>query len=60
MFDHLGFVVLSEIPMQAIVERVDAGVYRANPSRVFRFEEIRDAHRVMDAGTANGKIVVRL
>jgi NADPH:quinone reductase-like Zn-dependent oxidoreductase len=51
---------VSEIPMQTIVERVEAGIYRANPSRVFGFEEIRDAHRVMDAGAANGKIVVRL
>jgi hypothetical protein len=25
---------------------------------VFRFEEIREAHRLMEAGAANGKIVV--
>lgn len=50
----------SEIPMQTIVERVEAGVYRAGPARVFRFDEIREAHRLMDAGGANGKIVVRL
>ncbi len=30
------------------------------PARVFRFEEIREAHRLMEAGAANGKIVVRL
>jgi NADPH2:quinone reductase len=28
--------------------------------QVFGFEEIREAHRLMEAGAANGKIVVRL
>ena len=32
--------------------------YRAQPARVFRFEEIADAHRLMEAGQANGKLVV--
>jgi NADPH2:quinone reductase len=50
----------SEIPMQTIVERVERGIYKAKPARVFRFEEIRDAHRLMEASAANGKIVVRL
>jgi NADPH:quinone reductase-like Zn-dependent oxidoreductase len=50
----------SEIPMQTIVERVEADTYKAKPARVFRFEEIREAHRLMEAGAANGKIVVRL
>ena len=59
MFGSPGFPT-SEIPMQTIVERVEAGSYQARPSRVFRFEEIREAHRLMDAGAANGKIVVCL
>ncbi|MDR3416094.1 MAG: zinc-binding dehydrogenase [Nevskia sp.] len=50
----------SEVPMQTIVERVEDGTYKAKPARVFRFEEIREAHRLMEAGAANGKIVVRL
>jgi NADPH2:quinone reductase len=50
----------SEIPLQTIIERVEAGTYKAKPARVFRFEEIREAHRLMEAGAANGKIVVRL
>jgi NADPH:quinone reductase-like Zn-dependent oxidoreductase len=49
-----------EIPMQTIVERVEDGTYKAKPARVFRFEEIREAHRLMEASAANGKIVVRL
>jgi len=50
----------SEIRMQTIVERVEAGTYKAKPARVFRFEEIREAHRLMESSAANGKIVVCL
>jgi NADPH2:quinone reductase len=50
----------SEIPMQTIDERVEDGTYNAKPAWVFRFEEIRESHRLMEAGAANGKIVVRL
>jgi NADPH:quinone reductase len=46
--------------MQTIVERVENGTYKAKPARVFRLEEIRDAHRLMESGAANGKIVVCL
>jgi NADPH:quinone reductase len=51
---------LEEIPFQSIVGRVAEGVYKAKPARVFRFEEIRDAHRLMEANEAGGKIVVRV
>jgi NADPH:quinone reductase-like Zn-dependent oxidoreductase len=51
---------LSDVPLQAIAEKVAAGRYKAKPSRVFRFEDIREAHRVMEANEANGKLVVRL
>lgn len=51
---------LSEIPFQAIVDRVAAGAYQAKPTRVFAFDEIVEAHRLMEAGEANGKLVVRL
>jgi NADPH:quinone reductase-like Zn-dependent oxidoreductase len=50
----------AEVPMRTIVERVESGAYKAKPARVFRFEEIREAHRLMDTGGANGKIVMRL
>ncbi|SDR12792.1 NADPH:quinone reductase [Rhizobiales bacterium GAS113] len=49
---------LSEIPFQAIVDRVAAGTYKAKPAKVFRFEEIQAAHRLMESSEANGKIVV--
>jgi NADPH2:quinone reductase len=51
---------LSDVPLQSIAEKVAAGRYMAKPSRVFRFEDIREAHRVMEANAAIGKIVVRL
>ncbi|MBV8754620.1 MAG: zinc-binding dehydrogenase [Hyphomicrobiales bacterium] len=51
---------LAEIPFQAIVDRAAAGTYRAKPAKVFHFDEIQEAHRLMEAGAAGGKIVVRL
>jgi NADPH:quinone reductase-like Zn-dependent oxidoreductase len=51
---------VSDIPFQEIVDRVAAGKYQANPARVFRFEEIQEAHRLMESNQANGKIVVSL
>jgi NADPH:quinone reductase len=51
---------LSEIPFQDIVDRVASGAYQARPAKVFRFEEIQAAHRLMESNEANGKIVVRI
>jgi NADPH:quinone reductase-like Zn-dependent oxidoreductase len=51
---------LSDVPFQAIVDRAAAGTYKAKPTRVFAFEEIEEAHRLMESGEANGKLVVRL
>src|SRR5262245_8259249 len=59
VFGTPGFPV-SDVPLQAIAEKVAAGRYKAKPSRVFRFEEIREAHRVMEANEAGGKLVVRV
>jgi NADPH2:quinone reductase len=57
VFGTPGFP-LSDVPLQAIAEQVAAGHLKAGPSRVFGFEEIREAHRVMEAGQAGGKMVV--
>src|SRR5262249_47287254 len=51
---------LSDVPLQSIVDHADAGRYKAKPARVFRFEDIQEAHRVMESNQANGKLVVRL
>jgi NADPH:quinone reductase len=39
---------------------VRAIVIKAKPAKVFGFEEIQDAHRLMESNQAGGKIVVRL
>src|SRR5262245_7913219 len=57
VFGTPGFP-LSDVPLQAIAADIAAGRYQAKPSRVFRFEDIREAHRVMDANQAKGKMVV--
>jgi NADPH:quinone reductase len=57
VFGTPGFP-LSDVPLQAIAEQVAAGRLKAKPSRVFRFEEVREAHRVMEANEARGKMVV--
>jgi NADPH:quinone reductase len=49
---------LSDVPLQKIAEQVAAGRLKAKPTRVFRFDEIREAHRVMEANEAGGKMVV--
>src|SRR5262249_24857062 len=51
---------LSDVPLQAIAADVEAGRYSAKPSRVFRFEDIQEAHRVMETNEAKGKMVVIL
>jgi len=49
---------ISAIPFQEIVAKAETGAYQAKPARVFAFEEIADAHRVMHAGQAGGKLVI--
>jgi NADPH2:quinone reductase len=48
----------SDIPMQKIVDRVADGTYKTRPVKVFPFEQLPDAHRLMESNSANGKIVV--
>jgi NADPH:quinone reductase len=49
---------LSNIPMQRIVDCVAKETYKAKPVKVFPFEHVPDAHRLMESNQANGKIVV--
>jgi len=51
---------LTDVPLQAIIDRVAAGRYQARPARIFGFDEIRAAHALMEANQANGKLVVRV
>jgi NADPH2:quinone reductase len=48
----------SDIPLQQIVERVANGTYKTRPVKVFPFERLPEAHRLMESNSANGKIVV--
>jgi NADPH2:quinone reductase len=57
VFGTPGFP-LSDVPLQDIAQQVAAGRLKAKPSRVFGFEQIREAHRVMEANEAGGKMVV--
>ena len=59
VFGTPGFP-LSDVPLQQIAADAAAGRLDVKPSRIFRFEEIREAHRVMEASEARGKIVVVL
>jgi NADPH2:quinone reductase len=45
-------------PLQDIARRVAEGKLRAKPTRIIKFEEIREARRVMEANEANSKMVV--
>jgi NADPH:quinone reductase len=57
VFGTPGFP-LSDVPLQKVAEDVAAGRLDAKPARIFGFDEIREAHRVMEANEAGGKIVV--
>lgn len=49
---------LSRIPFADFVKRSDAGIYDTAPAHIFRFEQIVEAHRLIESGDARGKIVV--
>jgi NADPH2:quinone reductase len=49
---------LSAVPLQELIDKAERGRFRAKPRRVFAFEEIGEAHRIMEANEAGGKLVV--
>ena len=49
---------LSDVPLAQIAADAAAGRLDVKPVRTFRFEEIHEAHRVMEANQARGKMVV--
>ena len=49
---------LADIPLQQMITKAEAGRYKAKPVRVFGFDQIVEAHRVMEQGAAAGKMVV--
>jgi NADPH:quinone reductase-like Zn-dependent oxidoreductase len=51
---------LAEVPLQKIVDLVEAGALDAAPAHEFAFDDIRQAHELLDAQAAGGKMVVRV
>jgi NADPH2:quinone reductase len=49
---------LTEIPLAEMIGKAEAGVYQAKPARVFGFDDIVEAHRLMESGLAGGKMTV--
>jgi NADPH:quinone reductase-like Zn-dependent oxidoreductase len=55
---HIVTAANSTAALQQIVRGVEAGRLRLNLDRVFRFDEIVEAHRYMEESRAAGKLVV--
>ncbi|CAN6671145.1 hypothetical protein TRVA0_044S00518 [Trichomonascus vanleenenianus] len=49
---------VSEVKLKDVVRMISEKKFNADPSRVFKFDEIQEAHRVMEASQAKGKLVV--
>lgn len=57
VFGTPGFP-LSDVPLSGIAQQVLDGELNAAPAHVFSFNDIREAHRLMESGQADGKMVV--
>ncbi len=49
---------VSDVPLRTIMQKVADGKIHAKPWKVFKFEEIHAAHKAMETGEAQGKMVV--
>src|SRR5580700_712132 len=49
---------LTEIPLTEMIGKAETGIYQAQPARVFSFDDIVEAHTVMESGLAGGKMTV--
>ncbi|HEY9759279.1 MAG TPA: zinc-binding dehydrogenase [Oculatellaceae cyanobacterium] len=57
VFGTPGFP-LSDVPLAQIAKDAAEGRLNVKPAKVFQFDEIREAQRVMEANEAAGKVVV--
>jgi len=48
----------SDIPLKSITDDVACDYFSANPSRIFQFKQISEAHNLLKFNQANGKLVV--
>ena len=53
-----GQVKMDRKNFQTFIDDVEAGKIKLNISRIFRLDEIVEAHRLMESNTVGGKIVV--
>jgi NADPH2:quinone reductase len=51
---------ITDVPLQKIIERAAEGALATKPARVFEFDQIVQAHKLMDSGNAGGKLVVEV
>jgi NADPH:quinone reductase len=49
---------LTEIPLGEMIVKAENGLYQAKPARVFGFDDLVEAHQVMESGLAGGKMTV--
>jgi NADPH:quinone reductase-like Zn-dependent oxidoreductase len=45
-------------PLNDLAQQIAAGTLRIQPGKIFRIDEIVEAHRLMEENKAGGKIVV--
>ena len=55
---HRPLPPLADIPLPEMIAKAEAGHHKPKPARVFGFDEIVEAHQVMESGVAGGKITV--
>jgi NADPH:quinone reductase-like Zn-dependent oxidoreductase len=48
----------SDVPLADIVQLAVEGKINVKPAKTFAFDQIQEAHKMLDEGTANGKVVV--
>ncbi|VAW62029.1 NADPH:quinone reductase and related Zn-dependent oxidoreductases [hydrothermal vent metagenome] len=51
---------INESPIQWIIEKIESKEMPSLLSKTFEFDQIREAHKLMDSNTSLGKIVVKL
>ena len=51
---------LNDSPLNTIAKHIEDGKISSTLAKVYSFDEIQEAHKLLDSGKAGGKIVVRI
>ena len=51
---------IEEFPLDDIAQKIHDGHLTSTVAKIFKIEDIQEAHRLLDAGSASGKIIVEL